>query len=125
MRGSRGWSAPLIPLRPPGARGHDRRMEPKPLPSAFGPAVAPPERIETGGLVLRRWEPDDLQARYDAIIASYDHLHPWMTWLPEPPTLEQQREWGERQIGPWPTPGTSNYGIFDAADGTLLAILAV
>jgi RimJ/RimL family protein N-acetyltransferase len=100
-------------------------MEPNPLPSAFADAVAPPERIEIEDLVLRRWAPEDLQARYEAIIDSYDHLHPWMSWLPEPPTLEAQREWGERQLGSWPTAPSCNYGIFDAADGTLLGIVAV
>jgi RimJ/RimL family protein N-acetyltransferase len=100
-------------------------MEPKTLPPALADGVAPPERIETDGLVLRRWTPDDLPARYDAIIASYEHLHAWMDWLPEPPTLEQQREWGERQSGRWPTEGGCNYGIFDADDGTLLGVIGV
>jgi len=100
-------------------------MEPNTLPSAFATAVAPPERIEFEGLVLRRWVPEDLQARYAAILDSYEHLYPWMSWLAERPTLEQQREWGEQQLGPWPTPGSCNYGIFDAADGTLLGIIAV
>ncbi len=99
-------------------------MESKTTP-ALGPGVAPPERIETDGLVLRRFLPEDLYARYDAISASYEHLHPWMDWLPEPPTLEQQREWGEQQAASWPAERGCTYGVFDAADGTLLAVVGV
>jgi RimJ/RimL family protein N-acetyltransferase len=100
-------------------------MESKTLPPALSEGVAPPERIETDDLVLRRWTPEDLPARYDAIVASYEHLRPWMNWLSESPTLEQQREWGERQAGSWPTEGSCKYGIFDAAEGTLLGVIGV
>lgn len=99
-------------------------MESKTIP-AFRPGVAPPERIEIDALVLRRYVPEDLQARFDAINTSYEHLHAWMDWLPERPTLEQQREWGERQVGSWPFEGACNYGVFDPADGTLLAAIGL
>lgn len=104
-------------------------MEPKTLPLALAPGVAPPERIELDGLLLRRWAPEDLQVRYDAIIASYEHLYPWMAWLQHAATLERQREWGERQAASWPAEDefswSYNYGVFDAADGTLLAFMGV
>lgn len=100
-------------------------MEPETLPLALGLGVAPPERIETDGLVLRRWAPEDLQARYEAITESYDHLHAWMDWLPEPQNLDQQREWGERQLASWPAGRACNYGIFDAEDGTLLGVIGL
>ncbi|MEZ0096298.1 hypothetical protein [Streptacidiphilus sp. EB129] len=64
-------------------------------PNAPEPALRPgdvPERIETDSLVLRRWEPDDLDARYRAIAASFRHLHPWMEWATEPPTGQEHRE---------------------------------
>jgi RimJ/RimL family protein N-acetyltransferase len=48
-----------------------------------------------------------------------------MDWLPEPQTLEQQIEWGERQLASWPAEGACNYGIFDAADGTLLGVIGL
>lgn len=101
------------------------RAEPTDPPAAFGPGNAPPERIETDGLVLRRWEPEDLQARYDAVVESYEHLHHWMDWLREPPTLEGQRAWGELQADSWPSDGSCNYGIFDAADGAVLGVIGV
>ena len=87
------------------------------LPPALGPGVAPPKRIEVEGLVLRGWTPDDLQARFDAMSASYEHLHAWMDWMREPPTLEGQRAWDEFRGFGWPDETGFNYGIFDAAHG--------
>jgi RimJ/RimL family protein N-acetyltransferase len=100
-------------------------MEPKTLPPALAPGVAPPERIEIDELVLRRWEPRDLQPSFDAINASYEHLHAWMDWLPEPRTMEQHLDWMQRQFDSWPTENGCNYGIFDAADGTLLGVIGL
>lgn len=100
-------------------------MEPQTLPPALTPGVAPPERIETDGLLLRRWVPEDLQASFDAVVASYEPLHAWMDWLPEPRTMEQQREWMQRQYDSWPAGFSYNYGIFDADDGTLLGVIGV
>jgi RimJ/RimL family protein N-acetyltransferase len=91
-------------------------------PPALGPGIAPPKRIESGDLLLRSWEPEDLQARYDAVIASFEPLHQWMDWCAEPPTFEGQREYGERQYGLWPADGSCNYGIFDSRSGVLLAV---
>ena len=87
---------------------------------ALRPGVAPPRRIESADLLLRAWEPADLHVRYDAIIASFDQLHQWMDWAVEPPTLEQQREFGERQQGTWPSATGCNYGIFDAHTNEVL-----
>ncbi|HZP52153.1 GNAT family N-acetyltransferase [Actinocrinis sp.] len=93
------------------------------LPPALAPDVGPPERIEVEGLVLRRWTSDDLQARFEAISASYEHLHAWMDWIPEPPTLEGQRAWDELRGVGWLGEDSFNYGIFDAADGTVLGAI--
>jgi RimJ/RimL family protein N-acetyltransferase len=51
----------------------------------------PAYRIETPRLVVRCWEPTDIYALRDAVIASLEHLRPWMPWArhgPEP--LEDQ-----------------------------------
>ena len=40
----------------------------------------PPEELEAEGLRLRRWSADDLDALYVAVIASQEHLAPWMPW---------------------------------------------
>lgn len=94
-------------------------------PPALAPGVAPPARIEVQGLILRSWRPDDLEARFEAISASYEHLHAWMDWIREPPTLEGQRAWDEFRGFEWPDETGFNYGIFDAADGTVLGAIGV
>ena len=94
------------------------------LPPALAPGVVPPERIEVEGLVLRRWTPDDLQGRLEALIASYELLYPWMEWMREPPTLESQRAWDELRGTAWPGATGFNYGIFDAADGSVLGAIS-
>jgi RimJ/RimL family protein N-acetyltransferase len=40
----------------------------------------PRERIDAGPAILRRWRPDDLEAACDAVLASLEHLRPWMAW---------------------------------------------
>ena len=40
----------------------------------------PPEVIDAGPAVLRRWRMADLAASCDAVFASLEHLRPWMPW---------------------------------------------
>ena len=40
----------------------------------------PDEMIERGPVTLRRWRPDDLDALFEAVTESLDHLRPWMPW---------------------------------------------
>ena len=85
--------------------------------------VAPPERIDLGDIVVRRWAPGDLAARFEALTASYSSIHPWMEWLSEPATLEQQRAFGATVAVSWPdAEGGCNYGIFDRCGAVLGAI---
>lgn len=91
---------------------------------ALAPGVAPPERIDLGDLVVRRWQPSDAEALLRAIEASYDELHAWMPWLDGPPTLAQQREFVEAVAASWPAEGSCNCGIFDPR-GTLLGAIGL
>ncbi|MEU0539624.1 GNAT family N-acetyltransferase [Nocardia sp. NPDC005978] len=95
------------------------------LSPALAPGVGPPQRIELEGLLLRRWQPEDLTARVEALTESYEHIHPWMEWLAEPPTVAKQREFDETVAQGWPTHDRAfNYGIFDG-DGTLLGAIGL
>jgi hypothetical protein len=40
----------------------------------------PPQRIDLGDLLLRRWRRSDLTRQFAALSASHTHLHPWMSW---------------------------------------------
>lgn len=87
--------------------------------------VAPPQRLAVDNLLVRRWEPLDLDGRLAALTASFADIHPWMAWLAAPTTLEQQRAYGETVSASWPDPeGGCQYGIFDA-DGTVVGAIGL
>ncbi|MFB8003699.1 GNAT family N-acetyltransferase [Nocardia sp. NPDC056000] len=95
------------------------------MPPTLAPGVCPPQRIMLEDLLIRRWQPEDLILRFEAITTSYEHIHPWMEWLAEPTTLDNQRAFGERVAYGWPTPDRAfNYGIFDT-DGTVLGAIGL
>ncbi|MEU7765459.1 GNAT family N-acetyltransferase [Nocardia sp. NPDC049190] len=94
------------------------------LPRALAPDVAPPVRADLGDILIRRWTSQDLVAQFEAITASFDHLHAWMPWLTEPRTLDQQREFNQAASANWPTDEGFNYGIFDSR-GTLLGAIGL
>jgi RimJ/RimL family protein N-acetyltransferase len=90
---------------------------------AFVPGVAPPEQVDLGDLVVRRFAPDDLMARFEAVTMSYPALHQWMEWAREPITLEQIRARAEAMEISWPDPeGACGYGIFGACGALVGAI---
>ena len=92
---------------------------------ALSDGVTPPEEFMVDDLVIRRWRPDDLMPRFEAVTASYPALHPWMEWLASPPTIETQRAFGELTASGWPdADGSCQYGIFDAG-GSVVGALGV
>jgi RimJ/RimL family protein N-acetyltransferase len=96
-------------------------------PNAVQAALRPgdvPERIHAEGLVLRRWRPEDREARYRAIIDSFGHLHPWMGWAAKPPTEQEDLERLE-SARHWPSAGSYNFGIFDACEQVVLGMAAI
>ncbi len=40
----------------------------------------PPELVDAGPAILRRWRAGDLEAGSEAVFASLEHLRPWMPW---------------------------------------------
>ncbi|WP_169747610.1 GNAT family N-acetyltransferase [Demequina iriomotensis] len=68
------------------------------LADADGTAVAwqiwdVPSRIDTERLVLRRYEPEDVDAVHEAVLTNLDHLRPFIPWAKdEPLTLAQRVE---------------------------------
>jgi len=82
--------------------------------------LIPAERIDTGGVVLRRLTPDDADAVATAATESLEHLAPWMPWAtPEGTSLAAQRD---RLLGPdasWTSTSGYEYGIF-LPDGALV-----
>ncbi len=74
-----------------------------------------PDEIATPRLVLRRWRIEDVPALGAAILASLDHLRPWMAWASLEPLSDDDRveligSW-DRQ---WADSGDAVYGVFRA-----------
>lgn len=81
--------------------------------AALTPGVAPPERIDLGDVLLRRWRPEDLGPRRDAMLSSLEHLSTWMDGITQLTTVEGQRAYS-RIASDWPSAeGDYRYGIFD------------
>ena len=78
----------------------------------MGRRLVPPERIEAGGLVLRRVVPDDAEAMSTAINESLEHLRPWMPWAGSAPvTAESQLAWLSGPPGTWVEGGEYHFAI--------------
>ncbi|MFJ4654796.1 GNAT family N-acetyltransferase [Nocardia sp. NPDC088792] len=87
--------------------------------AAIKPGITPPERIELGDLLLRRWQPKDLVPRWEAMLTSLEHLSAWMDGIAELATIEGQRAYSGI-VSDWPNAdGDYRYGIFDTAGNVL------
>lgn len=72
-----------------------------------------PERVESPRLVIRRWQPGDVDALMAAVADSIEHLRPWMPWIADEPLNRAQRltlidEWTTA----WASGGDAVYGAF-------------
>ena len=78
---------------------------------------AVPDLIPAGGIVLRRWEPEDAPQLAAAVTESVEHLRPWMPWIAhEPQTVEQRRA----LITTWRDEAEPVYGMFDEGGGRVV-----
>lgn len=75
----------------------------------------PPERIDLGDLVLRRWSYDDVDALLAAVRPSWEHLRHWMAWARDEPTRESQAGFVRSCLQNWQECTDFAYGIFDVA----------
>ncbi|MGA0893092.1 MAG: GNAT family N-acetyltransferase, partial [Ilumatobacteraceae bacterium] len=52
----------------------------------------PPEQVTVDGITVRRWRVDDAVGLHEIIIASVEHLRPWMPWVAGEPLVVADRE---------------------------------
>lgn len=81
----------------------------------------PAYRIETQRLVVRCYQPSDVQMMADAITESVDHLKPWMPWAhSEPEPIEEKIKHIQRFRGMFDLGQDYVYAIFNPEETRLL-----
>lgn len=78
-----------------------------------------PEETAGHGVALRRWRVEDAPALHEAVVASTEHLRPYMPWIAfEPQTVEQRVARIEGWEQAWRDGGDVVLGIW--RDGTVV-----
>ena len=81
----------------------------------------PAYRIETERLVVRCYQPSDVQMLADSVAENIDHLKPWMPWAhDEPQALEEKVRGIRRFRGMFDLNQDFVYGIFNPEETRLL-----
>jgi ribosomal-protein-serine acetyltransferase len=76
--------------------------------------MEPPEMINAGKLVLKRWEPAWADAAAVAVRESLPELKPFLPWATDSYDAEASRTFIEKSVEDWDEGTTFNYGIFTA-----------
>lgn len=76
-------------------------------------------------IVLRRWRDADVQALYDAIIASKEHIARWLPWPKFYHSLDDAYQFIRSNSGHWSIHKHIGTGIWRREDGALLGSLGV
>lgn len=73
-----------------------------------------PPRVQSERLVIRQWVEEDAEALSQAIVESYEHLRPWMSWVDAEKTddVDAHRARIGRWAEEWKAEGDSFFGIF-------------
>src|SRR5271169_5766505 len=71
-----------------------------------------PEVVVTPRLTLRVWRIDDAPALTQAVVASAEHLSPWMAWASAESTVAHNEEFITLRRAEWDKGGEAVYGIF-------------
>jgi len=72
--------------------------------------TSPPERIDSGPAILRRWQRSDLDPVYEALLETREHLTPWLPWAAEV-SREGQREFLEQAVLNWESGDAFGYAM--------------
>jgi ribosomal-protein-serine acetyltransferase len=74
--------------------------------------MEPPEMINAGDLVLKRWEPEWAGEALAAVRESLPELKPWLPWATDDYDEAAAREFLERSAREWAVGTEFNYAIF-------------
>jgi RimJ/RimL family protein N-acetyltransferase len=80
----------------------------------------PPESLEAGAVVLRRWRAGDVDDLLLALLESWQHLRPWLPWALERPTQASAQAFLDLAETNWTARTSFEFGIRDPGTGTVL-----
>lgn len=94
--------------------GNGRRRPPGYAPGMSTSGHRLPAVIgDAAGVQLRRWTPQDAQTLDELVLASLNHLCPWMAWAKDEPLgLAQRRVMLQQREAEWLAGGDPMMGIF-------------
>jgi RimJ/RimL family protein N-acetyltransferase len=81
---------------------------------------APPERIEDTPIVLQRYRGGELQALFEAVSTSTDHLSPWLAWAWVEPLEQGLGDFITHSVEAFERGDNYDYAIWDLAETTLV-----
>jgi RimJ/RimL family protein N-acetyltransferase len=76
--------------------------------------MEPPQMVDAGRLVLKRWEPAWAEQTATAVLESLPELKPFLPWATDDYTVEDSRGFLEMSVADWAKGTAFNYGIFTA-----------
>ncbi|GAA4959308.1 GNAT family N-acetyltransferase [Actinoplanes utahensis] len=74
--------------------------------------MEPPEMINAGELVLKRWEPEWAAELSTAVRESLPELKPWLPWATDAYGLAESSDYIGRSVDDWAKGAEFNYAIF-------------
>jgi RimJ/RimL family protein N-acetyltransferase len=85
----------------------------------------PSESIDVGDLRLQRWRPGEVDDLLPALVASWQHLRPWMAWADERPTRESAQGFLDHCEQTWADGSSYEYAIRDIGSGEVLGAIGM
>ena len=76
--------------------------------------MEPPEIINAGELVLKRWQPEWADQAVAAVRESLPELKAFMPWATDAYDVEESRAYLEKSVEEWDTGVAYNYAVFTA-----------
>lgn len=77
-----------------------------------GPRRPPKNNLVSGGLTLRRWEPDDAPLFLEAALESVADVYPWMAWCHPEYSLAEAEAWCAFARAAWETDIAYEFAIY-------------
>jgi ribosomal-protein-serine acetyltransferase len=95
-----------------------------PLPGSKLSDVQPPEMINAGEVILRRWDLQHAEEAAAAVRESLPELQPFLPWARDEYDVGDAREFVERSTDGWAKGEEFNYAMFNA-DGDLVGSIGL